>query len=1417
MGDSPLTLQCAKIILEERHQLLGVISFSPQIKSWCAAHSILHINGIKEFEEQCNAQSFDVLFSIVNGAILSAKSLKLPRHYAINYHNSPLPKYAGLYATSWAIMNGEHQHAVSWHVMEEVIDAGPIVQQAVFPVEEDETAFSLNIKCYEHAVASFRQLINEIATNNLTLAPQNASVRSYYGLKDKPPHFGFISWKQPAEAIDRLCRALTFGDNYSNQLATPKILINNTIFVIKAHKQLKSSSGLNPGHIIHASDGFLQIATTTEDIALLEVTTLDGTPCPIETLVQRYGLTVAATLDDLDADQLAHIQLSLAHNPKIEEFWVNTWLHSTPQTEFLSPVYQLNDIVHNPYPITLIPEYLQTQLSQRGHAPKTRQNLLLTVILIYLYRLNHYKNLTVGFTNEPLNDLSAKSYGFLSHEIPVTSHFDDHLSVHEALTKLSTDLNHLEQKHTFISDIFIRYPELNQLANCIEVGIYCIATNKPIAPSTKPLNIYFFEDCSGFYLSSHATDSSHDFLKQMPLHLLTLLHDALANPHKKLSELSFLSREERNKLLVEWNNTQVNYDKSKLLHHYIEEQVCQTPHNIAVRFAEQSLTYSELNQKANKVAHYLRNQGVSANHVVGICIHRSLDMIIGLLGILKAGAAYLPLDPNYPQERIAYMLENSEASLLLTDQELMNSIVLSYHKTRVALHSIANQSSWPQDKPLPCQNPSDLAYVIYTSGSTGKPKGVAITHQAICNHMLWMQNHYAFSESDVVLQKTSFSFDASVWEFFMPLMVGATLVIAPDNAHASTEKMIHLVQQYEVSVLQLVPSMLKELVTTDGFELCTSLKHVFCGGEVLTHETMTTFFKHNKSGAQLHNLYGPTEATIDTVSHTYTTPTEMSLIGRPISNTKVYVLDKHQQLVPAGLIGELYIAGDGLALGYIKNPQATEKQFITNPFAPTQHQRLYKTGDLVKWNAEGLLEYHGRIDNQVKIRGHRIELNEVESAIEKIPAVYQCIVTPYTNQDKSLSLSAYLVLEPDSSLNISDIRIQLNQTLPEYMIPGRFFVVERFATTPGGKLDRTNIPTPIEKLGLAPHNEVPSTAIEHELKEYWCTTLKIKAVGIHDDFFALGGNSLSAMQIIGLIQEKLSIQLTIRALFDYPTIHVLAKAIEQKQKERTIEEHEVNNTHHHLVTIKPHGNKTPLFLVHPIGGSVFWYKQLELYLDNERPLYALQDPGLDKHDVLFNSLEEMASYYIDAIKTIQPNGPYLLGGASFGSTVAIEMAKQLRERGERINAIVSLDGWAYYPSLQEDEARFQRIMKEQNARILKNYITHHLDNASFLLKLQWHREQMLKQYKLPKIQTRFILFKAQELTELFPYMADLNWWDNYVTKPIELHVVPGDHESMFAEPHIQVLGATINNALNKSRMDWHIIDPDTKDMLIEPM
>ncbi|BCA95172.1 hypothetical protein TUM19329_15330 [Legionella antarctica] len=665
--------------------------------------------------------------------------------------------------------------------------------------------------------------------------------------------------------------------------------------------------------------------------------------------------------------------------------------------------------------------------------------------------------------------------------------------------------------------------------------------------------------------------------------------------------------------------------------------------------------------------------------------------------------------------------------------------------------------------------------------------------------MEWMRDAYDFNERDVFLQKTPFSFDASVWEFFMPLLVGSTLVIAPDDAHASPKELIALVIKNKVSILQMVPSMLREMTLTPKFESCSSLRHVFCGGEVLLPETIHAFFEHYVSGCALHNLYGPTEATIDALTLTCSPQDatyHVSRIGKPIANTRAYILDDHMQLVPTGIIGELYLTGDGLAKGYLHNEALTIQKFLPNPFSTQKDERVYKTGDLVKWQNNGIIEYHERRDNQIKIRGFRIEISEIESCLDKIPAIYQCLVKPEATPNGELSLSAYMILLENEHVSATDIRSFLKNELPDYMIPTRFFVVEKLLTTPSGKLDRKSIIVPLKQLYSSKEHLLPQNDIQQALHDIWCSVLKTQDLGIYDDFFEMGGHSLTAMNIISRVQEHFSIKLSMRKLFDFPTIHSLAIDIEQLLQTKQGFSNEVSLSERIIIPIKESGRQTPLFFIHPIGGSIFWYKSLEMYLEKEVPLYGLQDPGLEHNELFFKSIEQMASTYIKAIQTIQPHGPYIIGGASFGSTVAIEIAKQLQEMNEKVKAIISLDGWAEYPALQRNEEHFKELMREQNARILEQHLHHDIKHSDNLLELQWHREKMLMHYKLPQIKSKLILFKAKTLTNLFNYDAPLNWWDNYMSEEIICYLVPGNHETMFSEPHVSILAERLNESLN---------------------
>jgi amino acid adenylation domain-containing protein len=624
----------------------------------------------------------------------------------------------------------------------------------------------------------------------------------------------------------------------------------------------------------------------------------------------------------------------------------------------------------------------------------------------------------------------------------------------------------------------------------------------------------------------------------------TLLEGILTNPEDRVSALPLLTQAERHQLLVEWNDTKVEYPFDKCIHQLFEEQVELTPDAEAVLFEDKQLTYRELNQRANCLAHHLRTLGVGPEVLVGICVERSLEMVVGLLGILKAGGAYVPLDPSYPSERLAFMLEDSSVSVLLTQASLVEA--LPKHQARVLCLDTDALSFAMQTKSNPISGvmPKNLAYVIYTSGSTGKPKGAMNTHRAICNRLLWMQDTYQLTEADRVLQKTPFSFDVSVWEFFWPLLTGARLVIAKQDGHRDPGYLVKAIVQQQITTLHFVPSMLQIFLEEQGLESCSCLRRVICSGEALPKELVERFFVRLE--CELHNLYGPTEAAIDVTfwqckrdSNLKTVP-----IGRPIANTQLYILDRYLQPVPVGVAGELYIGGDGVARGYLNRPELTNEKFISHH----AQMRLYKTGDKARYLPDGNIEYLGRFDNQVKIRGFRIELGEIEAAIAQHTAVRETVVIAREDVPDQKYLAAYIVPNHSYAIASSELRGFLKQKLPDYMIPGVFVVLDALPLTPNGKVDRRALPAPEFQPELQQSLLAPRTPIEEMLTSIWADVLRIELVGVHQNFFELGGHSLLATQVISRVRDTLAVELPLRSLFEAPTIAELASRVELELK-----------------------------------------------------------------------------------------------------------------------------------------------------------------------------------------------------------------------------------------------------------------------------
>ena len=626
-------------------------------------------------------------------------------------------------------------------------------------------------------------------------------------------------------------------------------------------------------------------------------------------------------------------------------------------------------------------------------------------------------------------------------------------------------------------------------------------------------------------------------IERLMHHYQQLLAGLTKQPELPMSQIPILDADEQTTITQTWNDTQADYSSTACLHHLFEQQAAERPQAIALRFEEQALTYQELNERANKLAHYLQSLGIEPDQFVGLCVERSPEMMVGLLGILKAGGAYLPMDPEYPTERLAYMLEDTQANVLLTQDRLLDS--LPQHDGQI----IRLDSDWAAIAQHSTENPTsattadNLAYVIHTSGSTGKPKGVLIPQRNVVNFLETMRQRPGLAATDKLLAVTTLSFDIAVLELFLPLVTGAELVIASREQAGDGRVLAELIRDAKITIMQATPASW-QLMLNAGWQPDGRLK-MLSGGEALPRKLANELLVN---GGELWNMYGPTETTIWSSVWQVEPGDAPILIGRPIANTQMYILDEHLNPVPIGVTGELYIGGDGVARGYLNRPELTAERFVSDSRFPTT---IYHTGDLARFLPDGNIECLGRMDFQVKVRGFRIELGEIEAVLNQHTAVQQAVViaTGTTANDKRLV--AYTIAEPEAEVTSSDLRNYLQTRLPQYMVPAHFVALETFPLTPNGKVDRLALPDPDQSNISSEANYVaPETEMEQSLSQMWSGLLGIERVGTQENFFELGGHSLLATQMMARLRDELQVDLPLATLFESPIIHDFARQIE---------------------------------------------------------------------------------------------------------------------------------------------------------------------------------------------------------------------------------------------------------------------------------
>ena len=656
-----------------------------------------------------------------------------------------------------------------------------------------------------------------------------------------------------------------------------------------------------------------------------------------------------------------------------------------------------------------------------------------------------------------------------------------------------------------------------------------------VVPQADSINIFFTYNTDLFDAST---------IRRMLGHYERLLECIVANPDQRISDLPLLAEAERRQVLVEWNATQREHGDEGRLHRLIEAQAARTPDAVALEFDGEELGYAELNRRANQLARVLRKKGVGPEALVGVFAERSFEMVAALLAVLKAGGAYVPLDPSYPAERLGHMLEDARAPLVLAQPHLASALPGSSAEVLVLDASWAAYASESAEDLQDVGTPENLAYVIFTSGSTGRPKGAMNEHRGIVNRLLWMQEEYGLTGDDRVLQKTPFSFDVSVWEFFWPLLSGARLVIARPEGHKDPGYLAQLIQGSGITTLHFVPSMLRVFLEEEGVEACGSLKRVICSGEALPHELQERFFARLPA-AELHNLYGPTEAAVDVTywacrrgDERLTVP-----IGRPVANTRMYVLDAHMNPVPAGVPGELYIGGVQVGRGYVGRPELTAERFVPDPFSKTSGARLYKTGDLARHLPDGAIEYLGRLDYQVKIRGQRIELGEIEAVLDRHAGVMQSVVLAREDAPGDQRLVAYVVAKGEAPA-AAELKEHLSRTLPAYMVPSAFVFLEALPLTSSGKVDRNALPAPGFERQVDTRYAAPRGEVQERVVQILAEVLGVERVGVHDDFFDLGGHSLMATQVASRVRSTFGVGLPLVDFFIAPTAAGVSQRVE---------------------------------------------------------------------------------------------------------------------------------------------------------------------------------------------------------------------------------------------------------------------------------